>query len=389
MVAINYRLGPFGWFRHPALRGDDTTPAERSGNFGNLDQIRALEWVRDNVAAFGGDPRNVTVFGESAGGRNVLALLVAPAARGLFHRAIVQSGGLRFDSPGRGEGITDDEPSSGSNSSGDALVRMLVDGGLASDAAAAQAKVLATAPEALARLLRDRPAYDVLRAYPRDGNSEMILLPQVFADGVVLPAGDALEALRRGEHHHVPVMIGNTRDEAKLFLFNDAELVRRWFGVIPRLRDPGMYDVLAEYHSRMWKAIGADEPAAALAATQREPVFVYRFDWDEEPSMFGADLSRMLGAAHAFEIPFVFGHWDLGKQGNVIFTEANLAGREALSAQMMDWWAQFARTGIRAAGATARSPSGCAGPIPRSRWCSTRRPVAALARRRRERPGPA
>jgi para-nitrobenzyl esterase len=345
VVTINYRLGPFGWFRHGALRSDDTSPEERSGNFGTLDHVRALEWVRDNAAVFGGDPGNVTLFGESAGGRNVLALLLAPPARGLFHRAIVQSGGLRFDPPASAEGFANDWEPGASNASGDALVRMLVAAQLAPDASAAQARILATPPDAVARLLRERPPYDVLRAYPPDGNSEMIDLPQVFADGVLLPAGDALEALRRGAHHRVPVMLGNTRDEAKLFLFNDSTLVRRWFGLIPRLRDPEAYEVLAEYQSRMWQATGSHEPAAALAATQREPVFVYRFDWDEEPTMLGADLARMLGAAHAFEIPFVFGHWDLGTEGNVIFTDANLPGREALSAQMSGWWAQFARSG--------------------------------------------
>jgi para-nitrobenzyl esterase len=83
VVAINYRLGPFGWFRHAVLRDAGTSDLERSGNFGTLDQVRALEWLRDNAAAFGGDPGNVTVFGEGAGGANVFALLVVPSARGL------------------------------------------------------------------------------------------------------------------------------------------------------------------------------------------------------------------------------------------------------------------------------------------------------------------
>ena len=95
VVTIHYRLGPLGWFRHAALRAEGGSPEDRSGNFGTLDQIRALEWVRDNIAAFGGDPGNVTIFGESAGGRDVFALLLSPRARGLFHRAIVQSGGTR------------------------------------------------------------------------------------------------------------------------------------------------------------------------------------------------------------------------------------------------------------------------------------------------------
>ncbi len=357
VVAINYRLGPFGWFRHAALRTSDASALERSGNFGLLDQIRALEWVRDNIAAFGGDPHNVTIFGESAGARNVFALLLSQPARGLFHRAIAQSGGLDFDPPTTAEWFTDDAQPGKPNSSAEAVARLLVAQGAAPDRAAAKAKLAGMPADAVARMLRDTPAEDLLRAYPPDPNSELIDLPQLFADGVALPAGDTLAALRRGNaHQHVPVMLGTTRDENKLFMSGDPALVRRWFGIFPRVRDPAAYDLLAEYHARMWKARGADEPAAALAAAQREPVFVYRFDWDEEPTILGADLAQMLGAAHAFEIPFIFGHWDLGRQANVIFTDENAPGREALSAQMMSYWAEFARSGEPARGGDGTLP---------------------------------
>ena len=89
LVTINYRLGLFGFFAHPDLAAE--SPDRVSGNYGLLDQIAALEWVRDNIAAFGGDPTRVTIFGESAGGEAVLNLLTSPRARGLFHRAIAQS----------------------------------------------------------------------------------------------------------------------------------------------------------------------------------------------------------------------------------------------------------------------------------------------------------
>ena len=94
VVTTQYRLGPLGWLRHAALRAGTTDATEQSGNFGTLDLVAALRWVRDNAAAFGGDPDNVTIFGESAGGQDVYTLLLAPQARGLFHRAIAQSGGL-------------------------------------------------------------------------------------------------------------------------------------------------------------------------------------------------------------------------------------------------------------------------------------------------------
>jgi para-nitrobenzyl esterase len=106
----------------------------------------------------------------------------------------------------------------------------------------------------------------------------------------------------------------------------------------------------------MWKATGADEPAAAIWATQPK-VFVYRFDWDEEPSLLGIDLGRFLGAAHGFEIPFIFGRWDIGPQGNIIFGAANQPGREALSEQMMSYWANFARTGDPRRGRSGELPA--------------------------------
>src|SRR5262245_16276664 len=357
VVTINYRLGPFGWFRHAGLRDGGASDLDRSGNFGTLDQVRALEWVHDNAAAFGGDPENVTIFGESAGGQNVFALLLASPARGLFHRAIVESGGLDFRTTDGAEGFTDDPRAGHPNSSGEAAARMLVASGGAADRAAAKTKLAAMSFEDTAAFLRSRSAFDVLLAFSPAASGDFIDLPRLFRDGVVLPVGDPMEALGHpGAHADVPVIIGTNRDENKLFMFNDPALVRRWFGIVPRLRDPTSYQLDAEYLARMWKATGADQPAAALSASQRAPVFVYRFDWDEEPTIVGADLPLMLGAAHAFEIPFVFGHFDLGRQGSRIFTAENAPGRETLSAQMMGYWAQFARTGDPGQGRDGTQP---------------------------------
>lgn len=94
VVSVNYRLGPMGWFFHDALRDTSDTPEDASGNYGTLDLIAALGWVQENIAVFGGNPANVTLFGESAGGFNVLSLMASPPAKGLFHKAIVQSGRL-------------------------------------------------------------------------------------------------------------------------------------------------------------------------------------------------------------------------------------------------------------------------------------------------------
>jgi para-nitrobenzyl esterase len=108
VVTINYRLGFLGWMSHPALRMADRDALDASGNYANLDMIAALRWVQDNIANFGGDPGNVTIFGESAGGRNVYALLASPLAKGLFHRAISQSGSMSTTPRWRAENFQDD-----------------------------------------------------------------------------------------------------------------------------------------------------------------------------------------------------------------------------------------------------------------------------------------
>jgi para-nitrobenzyl esterase len=346
VVTVNHRLGPFGYLRHAALRAGAADDAERSGNFATLDLIRALEWVESHAAAFGGDPARVTIFGESAGATNAMALLLSPHAVGLFHRAILQSGGLRMRDPAVAEAFTETPDDETRNSSNEAIARLLVAKGLARDRADAKAKIETMPAASLADELRRMEAYAVLRAYEPLPGIGMIAMPVVLQDGAVLPAGSLVDRLRRPDGwNRVPVVVGTNRDEAKLFMFGSPQWVTRWLWVVPRLREPERYDAVAEHMSRVWKATGADEVADAMVRSGASDVYVYRFDWDEEPTIVGADLSRMLGAAHGFEIPFVFGHFDLGREGNQIFTAENEPGRKELAAAMMAYWAAFARSG--------------------------------------------
>ncbi|MEX2204615.1 MAG: carboxylesterase family protein [Myxococcota bacterium] len=321
VVTTNYRLGPLGWFYNPAVSGADATPLDRSGNYGTLDLVRALAWVRENAEAFGGDPERVTIFGESAGGTNVVSLLVSPLAKGLFHRAIVQSGGVSDTTVAEARAGNPSDGPNGSTGS-DAIVATLGD-----------------AP-------RSRSAEEILRAYPGEPFLGMLSIPTVIRDGVVVPESDMREAFARGAYNQVPIVLGSNRDETKLFSFGDPTLVRRWFGIFPMLRVPEeRYQLIAEYGSKAWKAGGVDSLATVLRAVQGPSVYAYRFDWDEEPTLLFADYGVLLGAAHGFEIPFVFGHWKLGGAGDRLFDASNAAGREALSAQMRSYWAQLAYSG--------------------------------------------
>ena len=356
VVTTNYRLGPFGWLRHAALRSG-VNELDASGNFGTLDLVAALQWVRDNIAAFGGDPGNVTIFGESAGGTNVYSLLLSPPAHGLFQRAIVESGGLFMSDPTTAEHFTDDAQPGHANSSNEMAARLLVKDGKAVDRRTAKTQLAAMKPQELAQYLRGKSSYEILTAYEPQPGAGMINMPLVCREGTVLPTGNPMEHFARPDgYNQVPVMVGTNRDENKLFMFADPQLVRRYFGVVPRLRDERSYNLAAEYLAKMWKATGADEPATAMRDTQGPSVFVYRFDWDEEPTVMGANLAVMLGAAHAFEIPFVFGHFDLGRAGNMIYNRDNEANRKALSAEMMSYWTEFAYRGAPGRGRDGKLP---------------------------------
>ncbi len=358
VVTLDYRLGFLGWFRHHALR-HDADPVEASGNFGTLDLIRGLDWVRENIAAFGGDPDNVTIFGESAGGWNVISLLASPLAAGRFHRAIAQSALTWSDSPSRAENRVDDPEPGDPSSSSEALIRLMLADGLAADRAGAVALFDSMEDTDLARYLRGKSLEEFFGAYRAEGDEadDGYSCPRIFEDGVVLPAVPLAHAFRPGAgFNRVPVILGTNKDEEKLFLLYDREYTSRLFGVIPRMRDRARYLRDAQTITRIWRMMAVDEVATDLAREMPGKVFAYRFDWDEEPSLFGIDLAELIGAAHGFEIPFVFGHWNLGPDSHRLFDAANLEGREVLSAAMRAYWAEFARTGEPGRGTRGRLP---------------------------------
>ncbi len=199
VVTINYRLGPFGFLAHPSLSAE--SPHGVSGNYGLLDQIAALEWIQRNIAGFGGDPGNVTVFGESAGAISILDLLVSPLASGLFHRAISQSGILLDD----GFGVSTTGTLEQGESAGEAFAARLG----VSDSSDALARLRTkTADELLAAMTAVAPGTALL---------EQGLVWKPVADGYVLPDRPS-RLWAAGERHNVPLLIGSNADEGNTFL---------------------------------------------------------------------------------------------------------------------------------------------------------------------------
>jgi para-nitrobenzyl esterase len=329
VVTINYRLGILGFLAHPDLADEESGAA---GNWGLLDQVAALRWVQDNIEAFGGDPATVTVFGESAGSMSVADLLALPAAEGLFHRAICQSGPPRALDMARAEAAT---------------AKLLAEVGVGRPADLRQLPV--------DRLLE---AQGAMMSGPGGG---LRLAPVV--DGASL-AGPPNSALADGASAIVPLMIGSNRDEWKLFIAGDPagrdpdwDVVRRRIESAFRADGVSMAaaDVIDAYRTiraaddrstgprELWSAIESDRVfrigsvrAAEDHARHQADTYMYLFEW-ESPALRGA-----LGAAHGVEIPFVFDA--LAQPGQDRFAGAGREA-EALARQMQDAWVAFARTG--------------------------------------------
>lgn len=328
VVTLNYRLGALG-FLHLAELCEGLEGAV--SNCGIRDQVAALEWVRANVAAFGGDPENVTVFGESAGGMSVGTLLGAPSAQGLFRRAIPQSG----------------------------AAHNLHDGESATRVGEALLATLGVERADAHRVLREIPAGKLRDAQTRTslrlGTVHGLLPFQPVLDGAFLPE-PPLAAVRGGLARGVDLMIGTTRDEWKLFGFLDPGALKLdEAGLRERLAPTGAADALiaayreehgpearpADLHFAMETDRVFRIPAQRLAEAHHAhagSVRFYRYDWE------AGFAGGMLGACHAVELPFVFGATSSGLQGSDFFA-ADGPEADRLSEATMDAWLAFARDG--------------------------------------------
>ncbi len=333
LVTLNYRLGALGFLE---LGGLDPAYAG-SGNLGLLDQVAALEWVRSNAAAFGGDPDDVTIFGESAGGMSVSLLMAMPRARGLFHRAIAQSGAA---AAGR-------DPA---DARADATA-FLAEAGLDSVQDAVDADVT-TLLAAHARMSAARMA-DPEAAVRAHGNPLAFLPFRPVADGGEVPA-DPLAAIAGGAAAGVALVTGTTLEEWKLFALmappvtDEAALLDRLALLCDRPAE-----ALAAYRAELPDASLSDLECAVLtdvvfrvpasdladAHAPHAPVHQYRWDWSSPVG------GGMIGASHAIEIPFVF---DLVEDQRLhVFV-----GPEApkpLARAVHEAWVTFATTGTPAA----------------------------------------
>lgn len=308
VVTLNYRLGHLGFFAHPALDGEE---GERLYNFGLLDQIAALRWVQENIAAFGGNRDNVTLFGESAGARSVLSLMASPKAKGLFHKAAIQSG---YTLP--------DVPRETALARGERLAEQF------------------NLPNASADLLREIPAEAF---WP---------LTAPHAIGPVPIAGDAvlpqpmLDRFFAGKQHPMPVLVGSNSDEASVMAIFGVDLA----GQIAKLRRErrlglGLIKLLypgVKGDVELGRQVCRDMAFTTLGyvvmqAQQRvnQPCWRYWFDYVAEAE----HDTYPHGAWHGNEVPYVFDTLgDIPPSRDYV-----TAGDRAFAAQVADYWVSFAR----------------------------------------------
>jgi len=339
LITINYRLGRLGHFAFPALSKEH--PDEPKGSYAFMDQIAALKWVRDNISAFGGDSDNVTIFGFSAGGVSVHSLMTIPAARGLFQKAISESGGGR-DGVLTGRPISKDDADPFYNLSAETIgINFARKHGIEGTDAAALAKLRALS---VAEIVDGGVAEIVDGGQETDGQGGPRTYPGPILDGHFV-VETAERAYRAGRQARVPLIIGNTSAEIGGGFVNSSRSKEELFSLFGELKneaqsayDPDGNKEFAEVITRFNTDWVWGEPARFTArafVASGEPAYIYHFGY-VPPAMQGR---ARYGAGHGSEVGYVFDNLTGGRGGTPTPQEQKVA-------RMMNaYWANFAKTG--------------------------------------------
>lgn len=336
VVTINYRLGALGWFTHPAIQ-DFQQGLDKTSNFGLLDIIQSLKWVGQNIQLFGGDPENITVFGESAGGHNVLALLASPLAEGLFHRAISQSGYTTSVSVEQAYNRLQSDP-------------LIQRGAWQIVQKSLNEPEVQPSLTALREHLLTIPADEFIQHYYDFEQPQFDHIPLATNDGVAIPTKGILEALSDPAlSKNIPVISGSTKDEVAFWLgmhryfIEEHHPFTRLLPAAYRIRDPKLYEFWVAIRSKAWKLKAVDKVLNALQTAGYNDLYAYSFDWDHQKASLFIDFPEVIGAAHGTEIAFLTGQYSFGSISSYIYPAG--PKRQQMQDTMMTAWASFAKTG--------------------------------------------
>ena len=373
-VSVNYRLGVLGFFNLGQLKTGN--PLDDSGNFALLDVIKALQFVHRNIAAFGGDPGNVTLMGESAGAVNVYALMTSPllvdANPALVHKLLPISGGISPASELPAGSVATLAPAAAFRDQADLLLRELIIGdGQAADAAGATALVASKSASEIAAYVRSKSADAIWTTIADEAGARQrrrigtdSRRPRAAVESDCRHQSRTLRERADARRQHarrrqaVPDACCRSSAAAVGRLLNDAAVfstafnynpeaaptttVEQWIpaSYLPATTPGSGFNAKTEQLTRVFFLASRDSVLNALK-TQQSNIWYYRFDWDELPPPFDV----IYGASHAFDLPFAFGNFGPSLYANISYTRGNEAGRLALSDAMMRSIGAFARTG--------------------------------------------
>ena len=335
VVSVEHRVGAFGFLSHEALR--DGTEEENSGNFALLDIKAALTWVRDEIANFGGNPGNVTLSGFSAGARNAMLCLISPSMNGLFHKAIIMSGG--------GTTCTREE---GQESANEKLAAILVKRGTYANKTSALKYIEAASKTELRTLFDSLSTTEVANMY-RSSALRLGKFPQCFNDGVVVPK-DGFSVIPSGNYNRVPVILGSDASEFSSYAWSGSltSELDELSGITSSNQMIKLIENGVKFGSMLQSEFYIEKPALLLSQdAAHQPVYAYRFWWGTNAAVTDGFYSKFVGAYHGAGKDFLRGSYRNSYKEyspNAIST-ANRAGRKELTAVMQQYIGNFLATG--------------------------------------------
>ncbi|URZ07019.1 carboxylesterase family protein [Clostridium felsineum] len=333
VISINYRLGAMGWFLNDAVK--DGNKLDDSGNYGLLDIFKSLDWVNKNISDFGGNPDNVTLSGQSAGARDVIASLISPLSKGLYEKAMPMSGGMTLTS-------TDE----GKNFSNQMIEKLLVKQGKALNEADAAKWIKNQSKSQLNTYLKSVDSKELVSLYGSVA-IKMNPFPHLYKDGYVIPK-DGFNEIKKGNYNNVPIIVGSMSNEFTLFSATDP-----YFGgsVLNQsiFNDPTKSKIYTDsiyYGSKLYSGFNADNVADLIASSNKKDngIYAYRCGWGTQDGVI-TNNTKYFAAAHGLDIDLITGHYNMGNYFSGFYTDANKPGRDSLGTVMDSYLKNFLYTG--------------------------------------------
>lgn len=342
VISMNYRLGPLGFISHPSLKNGDNL--DNSGNFGLLDIIQSLEWVKENAIVFGGNASNVTIAGQSAGARDVLALLISPKAKGLFSKAMALSGGLTTSTTEQGE-----------LRANKIIADMLVTDGLA--ASSSETTNMLSDNSYIKNYLMNKQPSELVKSFATSSSDyststiRMQPFPHLFADGTVIKDQGFDLLSEKSIINDVPLMLGSTQSEFASFSVTEPDLAMPLYRMLQgdtTSETMQKYITASSYGSEIYNGFALENVVDRFKDSgYASPIYGYRFAWGNNYGVFKSPCD-LIGATHGNDLDIILDIKSLyfnSMFSNCAYNDDNEAGRKELVAAFQGYIKNFLYNG--------------------------------------------